>query len=104
VTNSECEAFSVMRLHIVISMIGARLLSRSRSLPKLVDRRDVGVEEGKNRSKFVVRSSPGSQACSRVRRISLVSVIFHNGDLCIVNGFLGKKNIVLQLFKLQKLV
>lgn len=74
-TNSECEAFS----GIVISMIGARLLSRSRSLPNLVDRRDLGVEEGKNRSKFVVRSSPGSQAYSRVRRISLVSVIFHNG-------------------------
>jgi hypothetical protein len=78
VTNSECEAFSVVRLHIVISMIGARLLSRSRSLHKLVDRRDLGVEEGKNRSKFVVRSSLGSQAYSRVRQISLVSVTFHN--------------------------
>jgi hypothetical protein len=81
VTNSECEVFSVVKLRIVISMIGARLLSRSRSLPKLGDRRDLGVEERKNRSKFVVRSSPGSQAYSCVRRISLVSVIFHNDNL-----------------------
>jgi hypothetical protein len=81
VTNSECETFSVTRLHTVIRMIGARLLSRSRSLPKLEDMRDLGVEERMNRSKFVVRLSPGSQAYSRVRRISLVSVVFHNVDL-----------------------
>jgi hypothetical protein len=80
VTDFECEIFSATRLHIVVSMIGARLSSRSRSLPKLVDRRDLGMEEGKNRSKFVVRSSPGCQAHSHVRQISLVSVIFHNGD------------------------
>jgi hypothetical protein len=57
-------------------MIGARLLSRSRSLPKLVDKRDLGVEEGKARSKFVIRSSH-SPACGHVTRISLVSVIFY---------------------------
>jgi hypothetical protein len=59
-------------------MIGARLVSRSRSLPKLVDRCDLAVEERKNKSKFVIRSSQGSQAYSPVRRISLVSVLFHN--------------------------
>lgn len=56
-------------------MIGARLMSRSRSLPKLVDKRDVGVEEGKTISKFVVRSSH-SPAYGYVRRMSLVSVLF----------------------------
>lgn len=59
-------------------MIGARLLSRRRSLPKLVDKCDLGVEEGKTRSKFVIRSSD-SLAYGLVRRMSLVSVIF-----CIV--------------------
>jgi hypothetical protein len=59
-------------------MIGARLVSRSRSLPKLVDRCDLAVEERKNKSKFVIRSSQGSQAYSPVRRISWVSVLFHN--------------------------
>jgi len=62
-------------------MIGARLISRSRSLPKLVDKCDLGVEEGKNRPQFIVRSSHGPQAYSCVRRISLVSVIFHNNSV-----------------------
>jgi hypothetical protein len=59
-------------------MIGARLVSRNRRLPKLVDKCDLAVEEGKNKSKFVVRSSQGSEAYSPVRRISLVSVSFHD--------------------------
>jgi hypothetical protein len=60
-------------------MIGARLLSRSRSLPKLVDKRDLGVEEAKTRSKFVIRSSLPA-AYGHVTRMSLVSHIFYCGD------------------------
>lgn len=57
-------------------MIGARLLSPSRSLPELVDKHDLGVEEGKTRSGFVVRSSHSS-AYGYVTRMSLVSVLFY---------------------------
>jgi hypothetical protein len=57
-------------------MIGTRLMCRSRSLPKLVDKRDVGVEEGKTVSKFVVRSSH-SPAYGYVTRISSVSVLLY---------------------------
>jgi hypothetical protein len=56
-------------------MIGSRILSRSRSLPKLVDKRDLGMEEGKTRSVFVVRSSH-SPAYSYVTRKSSVSELF----------------------------
>jgi hypothetical protein len=51
-------------------------MSRSRSLPKLVDKRDLGVEEGKTRSVFVVRSSH-SPAYGCVTKMSLVSVLFY---------------------------
>jgi hypothetical protein len=57
-------------------MIGCRIISRSRSLPKLVDKRDLGVEEGKTRSVFVVRSSH-SPAYGHVTRKSLVSELFY---------------------------
>jgi len=57
-------------------MIGARLMSRSRSLPKLVDKHDLCVEERKTRSVFVVRSSH-SPAYGCVTRMSLVSVLFY---------------------------
>jgi hypothetical protein len=53
-------------------MIGAR----SKSLPKLVDKHDLGVEQGKTRSVFVVRSSH-SPAYGYVRRMSLVSILFY---------------------------
>lgn len=49
-------------------------MSRSKSLPKLVDKHDLGVEEGKTRS-VVVRSSH-SPAYGCVRKMSLVSVLF----------------------------
>lgn len=50
-------------------------MSRSKSLPKLVDKHDLGVEEGKTRSVVVVRSSH-SPAYGCVRKMSLVSVLF----------------------------
>jgi hypothetical protein len=49
-------------------------MSRSRSLPKLVDKHDLDVEEGKTRSVFVVRSSH-SPAYGYFKRMSLVSVL-----------------------------
>jgi hypothetical protein len=57
-------------------MIGAQLMSRSRSLPKLVDKRDLGVEDGKTRTVFVVRSSH-SPAYGYVTSMSLVSILFY---------------------------
>jgi hypothetical protein len=57
-------------------MIGTRLMSRSRSLPKLVDKHDLDVEEGNTRSLVVVRS-PHSPAYGSDTRMSLVSVLFY---------------------------
>ena len=57
-------------------MKGTQPISRSRSLPKLVDKHDLGVEEGKTRSVFVVRSAH-SPAYGYVRKMSLVSVLFY---------------------------
>ena len=76
-------------------MIGARLLSRSRSLPKLVDKRDLGVEEGKTRSKFVIRSSHPA-AYGHVTRMSLVSHTFYSGD-SILRFIICERTIILSV-------
>jgi hypothetical protein len=57
-------------------MIGAQFMSRSRSLPKLVDKHDLGVEDGKTRTVFVVRSSH-SPAYGYVTNMSSVSMLFY---------------------------
>jgi hypothetical protein len=57
-------------------LVGDQLKSRSRSLPILVDKHDLGVEEGKTRSVFVVRSSH-SPAYGYVTSMSLVSLLFY---------------------------
>jgi hypothetical protein len=51
-------------------------MSRSRSLPKLLDKRDLGVEDGKTRTVFVFRSSH-SLAYDNVTSMSLVSILFY---------------------------
>ena len=51
-------------------------MSRSRSLPKLVDNHDLGVEEGRTRSLSFIISSH-SPAYGYVTRMSLVSVLIY---------------------------